>query len=78
MIRMIAAKVIFGHGARFEVGHDIQMFFTRVPGNKYSKRVRVKEIIRDNIDYGIVIPMDEKDGRQTIHINHDSLEIVLN
>ncbi len=78
MTKMITARMLFKHGRKFQVGNDIQVFFTRAPGNKYSPRVRVKEIIQDNLDYGIVIPMNEKDGRQTIHINHDFLEIVLN
>ena len=78
MMKMIAAKTLFGHGRKFEIGNDIQVFFTRAPENKYSRRIRVKEIVRDNLDYAVAIPMNENEGRETIHINHDSLEIVLN
>ena len=62
----------------FIAGDDIKIFFTRAPGNKFSPRVRVKEIIRDNLDYAVVVPMNESDGRQTIHINQDFIEIVFN
>lgn len=79
---MITAKALFSHNdnevRHFVVENDINVFFTRAPDNKYSPRVRVKEIIRDGLDYAIVIPMNEKDGRQLIHIKHDSLEIVFN
>ena len=78
----IPAKTLFS-GDRdsvrnFIAGNDIKMFFTRAPGNKFSPRVRVKEIIRDSLDYAVMVPMNEKDGRQTIHIKHDFLEIVFN
>jgi len=78
----ITAKALFNHDdnevRNFIVGNDFKMFFTRAPDNKYSPRVMVKEIIRDNLDYAIVIPMNEEEGRQTIHVKHDSLEIVFN